>query len=182
MADRDEEEALQSVSASSQAVKGELLAVSSKLKRLRSLYIDEDIEQEEYLMDKEELLSRKKTLEGKLAELKEGRIAWLEPLRGWIKDASNVDEIAVSSSLLDKKSLSQKIFGSNLSLKNRRIVFSPIKPYAALRAARQNFGKKPISSICVPKGGFEPPSPCGRYHLKVVRLPVPPPGQYSKVL
>ncbi|MCL4540591.1 MAG: recombinase family protein [Bacteroidetes bacterium] len=156
MADKDEEKALRSVAASSQAIKEELLAVSSKLKRLRSLYIDEDIEQEEYLADKEELLSRKKTLEGKLADLKQGHIGWLEPLRGWIKDASNVDEIAVSSSLLDKKSLSQKIFGSNLSLKNRRIVFSPIKPYAELRSARENFSKNPASFDCVRREGFEP--------------------------
>src|SRR3989344_8355590 len=29
----------------------------------------------------------------------------------------------------------------------------------------------------VPRGRFELPCPCGRYHLKVVRLPVSPPGQ-----
>ena len=29
----------------------------------------------------------------------------------------------------------------------------------------------------VPREGFEPSIPCGRYHLKVVRMPVPPPGQ-----
>ncbi|MCL4405355.1 recombinase family protein [Patescibacteria group bacterium] len=156
MADRDEEEALQSVAASSQAVKAELMAVSQKLKRLRSLYIDEDISQEEYLADKEELLSRKKTLEGKLADLKGGRIGWLEPLRGWIKDASNVDEIAVSPSLQDKKSSAQKIFGSNLSLKNRRIEFNPIKPYAALRAAREKIGQIDESLIFVRREGFEP--------------------------
>ena len=27
--------------------------------------------------------------------------------------------------------------------------------------------------------GFEPPSPCGRYHLKVVRLPISPPARVS---
>ena len=30
--------------------------------------------------------------------------------------------------------------------------------------------------------GFEPPSPYGRYHLKVVRLPVSPPAQCIKIL
>ncbi len=29
----------------------------------------------------------------------------------------------------------------------------------------------------VPKTGFEPAHPFGRYHLKVVRLPISPPGQ-----
>src|SRR6516225_7323911 len=28
----------------------------------------------------------------------------------------------------------------------------------------------------MPRRGFEPPCPCGRYHLKVVRLPISPPG------
>lgn len=32
----------------------------------------------------------------------------------------------------------------------------------------------------VPKRGLEPPSPCEDYHLKVARLPVPPPGHISK--
>ena len=29
----------------------------------------------------------------------------------------------------------------------------------------------------VPETGFEPAHPFGRYHLKVVRLPISPPGQ-----
>jgi hypothetical protein len=42
--------------------------------------------------------------------------------------------------------------------------------------------KKIQPTICrlyffVPGRGLEPPSPCGRYHLKVVRLPISPPGQ-----
>src|SRR4051812_33990380 len=28
----------------------------------------------------------------------------------------------------------------------------------------------------MPRRGLEPPCPCGRYHLKVVRLPISPPG------
>ena len=30
----------------------------------------------------------------------------------------------------------------------------------------------------VPKTGFEPAHPFGRYHLKVVRLPISPPGHF----
>ena len=32
----------------------------------------------------------------------------------------------------------------------------------------------------VPETGFEPAHPFGRYHLKVVRLPISPPGQGGK--
>jgi hypothetical protein len=34
--------------------------------------------------------------------------------------------------------------------------------------------------VFVPKTGFEPAHPFGRYHLKVVRLPISPPGQEKK--
>ena len=38
--------------------------------------------------------------------------------------------------------------------------------------------RKLADCFLVPRRGFEPPSPCERYHLKVVRLPVSPPGHY----
>ncbi len=48
-------------------------------------------------------------------------------------------ENAISSSLLDKKSSAVKISGSNLFLKDKKIQFVPIKPYASLREAREKF-------------------------------------------
>ena len=33
------------------------------------------------------------------------------------------------------------------------------------------------SEVSVPETGFEPAHPFGRYHLKVVRLPISPPGR-----
>ena len=52
-----------------------------------------------------------------IEKFQKGEISRLEPLRGWIKDAQNVGETAVSPSLYDKKSSAQKIFGSKLFLK-----------------------------------------------------------------
>ena len=64
---------------------------------------------------------------------------WLEPMREWIEDASILDETAEDTSLPAKKSALQKIFGSNLYLKNEK-VFGTAKPqYAALAASRENF-------------------------------------------
>ena len=40
-----------------------------------------------------------------------------------------------------------------------------------------NISQNVALSLTVPRRGLEPPSPCGRYHLKVVRLPISPPGQ-----
>ena len=74
-----------------------------------------------------------------IADLRRGSVAWLEPLRGWIKDSVIVGESVLSPSLYDKKSSALKISGSNPLLKNRRIEFNPIPPSDALRASRKNF-------------------------------------------
>jgi hypothetical protein len=50
-------------------------------------------------------------------------------------------ETAVPPSLVEKKSSARKIFGSNLVLKDRRIVVAPILPTNALRAFK-NFSKR----------------------------------------
>ena len=156
MADADEANAMQSSIAASQAVRNEITATTQKLQRLHRLYLDEDIERETYLAEKEDLLSRRKSLEGKLAGLGNGYLAWLEPLRGWIKDASLLGETSVSSSLPHQKSSAQKIFGSNILLKNRRIEFTPTPPYASLREARLNFLEKDLVSCMVLGEGVEP--------------------------
>ena len=122
----------------------EIAAIADKLQRLHRLYLDEDIERDVYRAEKADLLSRKKSLEEKMADLNKGAISWLEPLRGWIKDAENLRETVVSPSLPPKKSSAQKIFGSNLFLNNRLLVSTPTKPYASLREAGANFGENEL--------------------------------------
>jgi hypothetical protein len=48
-----------------------------------------------------------------------------------------------------KKSSLLKIFGSNLSLKNRILVSTPTPPYASLREARQNFSETDLNNSLV---------------------------------
>ena len=139
MADKDEQEATDLSSNASQTMKEEIAAIEAKIQRLLTAYLDQDIEREAYLKEKLELLSRKKSLEEKIADLSRGAIAWLEPMREWIKDSVIVGESALSPSLYDKKSSALRISGSHPLLKNRRIEFSPIPPSDALRASRKNF-------------------------------------------
>ena len=141
MADVDEKDTAQSTLAASQAMQGEIEAIEAKVQRLLTAYLDQDVDRESYLREKADLLSRKKTLDEKITDLKRGAVAWLEPMREWIKDMENAGESAVSPSLSRKKSSAQKIFGSNLFLKNRRIEFTPTAPSVALRATRKNFSK-----------------------------------------
>ena len=57
--------------------------------------------------------------------------------------------------ILKKISL-QKIFGSNLTLKNRETVGNGLNPWAELRSTRQNPAKKPFILIAEPLDGIEP--------------------------
>jgi hypothetical protein len=49
----------------------------------------------------------------------------------------------------------RKIFGSNLFLKDKKIKFVPIKPYAELRSALKKFLKNEVSFSVVRSEGFE---------------------------
>lgn len=147
MADEDEKDAAQSVTTASHPMQEEKTTIEAKLQRLLTAYLDQDIERESYLSEKASLLSRKKSLDEKIADLKKGSAAWLEPMREWIKDSVLVGESALSPSLFDKKSSALRISGSNPLLKNRRVVFTPITPSDALRASRLKFSETDSVSI-----------------------------------
>ena len=92
-----------------------------------------------------------------LAEhLQRGGSPWLEPMREWIKDASTLDEIAKGDDLPSKKSSLQKIFGSNLILRNKKVEESPVKQWATLCVAQKNFSKTDLSFLLAPGAGIEP--------------------------
>ena len=178
LADADEADAVQSASATSQAVREEIGVIFGKLQRLNRLYIDEDIERDTYLSEKAGLLSRKKSLEEKQTALAAGRLSWLEPLREWIKTAKTLDNLDETTPLPVQKSLALKITGSNPSLKNRRVELNPIFPYSALLAARKNIfldKEKPSglreSSSTVPRARVELATPASSGLRSTAELP-----------
>lgn len=61
--------------------------------------------------------------------------------------AQTLNKIALAPDLIDKKSAAMKIAGSNLFLENRKIRIVPVKPYAALCAARENLDNSDLSQI-----------------------------------
>jgi site-specific DNA recombinase len=158
MADKDEREAVQSTATASQATREEITAIEKKFRLLLEARLEEDIDRDTYREQKAELLSRKKSLEEKIAGLSKGHVAWLEPLRDWIKDAENLGETALTPTLSLKKSLARKFFGSNLSLLGRKILITPTTLSDALRASRLNFSQKTLCTSLVPSVGIEPTS------------------------
>ena len=121
--------------------------ISKNLARLTDVYVAQDIEREDYLKRRRSLMSDKKSVEEKIGRLLRTPSAWIEPTREWIKDALILDEIAKTNDLPSKKISLQKIFGSNLTLKNREAVGNGLNPWAELRSARQNPAKKPFILI-----------------------------------
>ncbi len=156
MADKDEREAGQSTAVLVQEIKLEIQAISQKLQRLLDAYLDQDIEREIYRSEKAELLSRKKSLEEKIGNLEQGAIAWVEPLRDWIKDAQMLNEMTGTTPLPLKKSFVQKIFGLNLTLHAREARGVAEIQWASIAEAHQKISKTDVCLILEPREGFEP--------------------------
>jgi len=156
MSEADKEKSAQSVSAFVQETQEKIRTIQNKLQRLLDGYLEQDIEREIYREKKQKLLLEKKSLEEKMARIEQKQNDWLEPMKEWIKVASNLVKIARDSNLLEKKVAAKEIFGSNLRLASRALRGEPVFPYlSALRAANL-LGQKSESLILVGGRGFEP--------------------------
>ena len=119
MAENDAREAEKSAAAEISALRADMAELDSKISRLTNLFVEQDIERDEYLERKRELMSRKRSTQENILRLQGNATAWLEPMRKWLYEAQTLDEIAKSEDLPLKKSSLQKIFGSNLTLHAR---------------------------------------------------------------
>ena len=146
-------------------------SLSKRLERLLNGYLEQDIEQEIYRVEKAKLLSEKKSLEEEIFNFSHKQNNWLEPMKEWIKDAQNLNGIARDTDLFAKKVKAKEIFGSNLLLQNKTVrpaeggatrnsLNSLAKTgetvWALLRNAHSLFLSKPFSSFKVGRAGFEP--------------------------
>ncbi len=113
----------------------ELRTINEKLQRLLDSYLEQDIEREDYLVKKSELLALKKKLEEQVLKFQQTQNAWLEPMKEWIIEAASAANIARGNNLGEKKVLALKIFGSNLILSDKKVCSEALNPWAALRAA-----------------------------------------------
>ena len=152
----DEKEAELSSKAIIDDLRNKVSDLSEKIQRLLDIYLAQDIDRETYLKERSKLFSEKKSFEEKMHKLEVDATSWLEPMQTWLNSVKNLDEIAKMNDLSSKKSHLQKIFGSNLFLHDKKIQENPSLPYAALRAALQNFSPFQTSHIRAPRVGFEP--------------------------
>ena len=156
MAERDAADATQSAAASVQAMRSKIADLDGKIARLTDLFVEQDIERDEYLSRKRELMSQKKSMQENILRLERNAAAWLEPMRAWLKDASLLDEAAKSKDLPSKKLTLQKVFGSNLPLHAREARGVPQNQWFSLAAAKENHSESNLVSCLVPGVGLEP--------------------------
>ena len=146
---KDEQKAEQESVKIVQDLRNKLSTNSERIQRLLDVYLAQDIDRETYLKERSKLFSLKKSFEEKIMNLEKNAKVWLEPMQEWLNVVSGLAETAQSNDLSSKKSSLQKIFGSNLTLSNRRILECPCPPYAALCAARQKSSENETSLIVV---------------------------------
>jgi len=149
MAEKDKVVSAQSVSAFVLESQNTIRAINEKLQRLLDGYLEQDIEREIYREKKQKLLLEKKSLEEKIVRIEQKQNDWLEPMKEWIKVASNLVKIARDSNLLQKKVAAKEIFGSNLRLASRAVRGEPVFPFSAALRAAESVGKIPESLILV---------------------------------
>ena len=165
--EKDKVESAQSVSAFVEKNEKMITDITAKLQRLLDGYLDQDIDKEVYRAEKSKLLSEKKSLEEEISRNQQKQKHWLEPMEKWIKDAGNMEKIALDSNLFEKKVAAKEIFGSNLLLQNKSVRASAPNfenslansgetAWACLRHAHSFVNSKPESFIREPPLGFEP--------------------------
>ena len=166
--EKDKTESAQSVSAFVKENENRLKDIMVKLQRLLDGYLDQDVEKEVYREEKAKLLSEKKSLEEQIVNAEQKQKQWLEPMAEWIKEAQNMEKIALDYNFSAKKVAAKKVFGSNLLLQNKIVRFSAPtflnslaksseNAWAALCAAHSAVPSEPESRI------KEPPPRLGYY-------------------
>jgi hypothetical protein len=150
MTEQDEKEISQTTGASLQAMRAKITELESKIARITDLFVEQDIDRDEYLERKRDLMSQKKSAQENILRLERDAGHWLEPMRNWIKEAETLDKIAESEDLLSKKSSLQKIFGSNLTLCAREARGTPQNHWLSLTRTKESQSEKNLVSTLVP--------------------------------
>jgi hypothetical protein len=181
MAETNKEKSAQSVSAFFLESQNQIRAINQKIQRLLDGYLEQDIEREIYHEQKTKLLLAEKSLDEKMARIEQKQNDWLEPMKEWIKVASNLVKTAKDNNLLQKKLAAKEIFGSNLlRLASRAVRGEPVFPFSAALRAAESIGKITESLIVVGMEGVEPSCLKKQWFLRPPCIPIPAHPQKSK--
>ena len=166
--DKDERAEQEQTGKTGAMLQAKIAQLSDKQNILLDSYLNQDIDRDIFTAKKAEIMSKKKTLEEKLEQTLRGQNAWVEPMRNWLDKAVSICKIAESGNLIAKKSVLAEIFGSNLFLRNKKVVINddkflspPLKnQWTALRAALAAPASRRGISFLEGPVGLEPTTPC----------------------
>lgn len=130
----EEKDVAQSCHSNASEKQAEIKTINDKLQRLLDSYLEQDIERDIYLTKKADLLALKKKLEEQILSFQQTQNAWLEPMKNWIVEAANAANTARGEDMEAKKVLALKIFGSNLTLIDKKVCSKALNQWSALRA------------------------------------------------
>ncbi len=176
MLTEDEKKAEQSSAVFIADAQSKVHGLQSKLQRLLDSYLDQDIDQDTYRAKQAELMSEKKSLEEQIGKLTLAGAAWVEPMRQWLKQATDLSKIAKNAEPVAIKQAFLQMDGLNLSLENKKAWLLPrpktLSSQESIwvqlqktkeKAARldDNFKK---SFFLAEREGFEPSVPIARHN------------------
>lgn len=170
MLNEDEKKANQTSGLFVAGAQTRLASLQVKLQRLLDGYLDQDIEQTVYHTKQAELMSEKKSLEEQVSKLTLASAAWVEPMRQWLKQASDLNTIAESGEHSGIKSAFLEMDGLNLFLKTKKAqptaaptAFPPKNIWLLLRKAKEKAAlsgdNSDFSPFLVRQKGLEPSRP-----------------------
>ncbi len=107
--------------------------IGIKQQKLLDSYIEELIDREEFAGQKRKLLTEKKRVQEQISRCERERYPWLEPFKEWIETASSLGKIAETGSRHEKKVLAQKVFGSNLALRDKQAHGKAVERWSLLQ-------------------------------------------------
>src|SRR3989344_4031967 len=151
--------------------------LEKKLDKLLESYLEEIIDTESYQKKKNELLQTKKVLQEKIEEIKTKGSSWLEPMREFIKEASEAAKIArAKNNGKDIATFAKKV-GSNYFLNDKRLEFLPVAPFNLLAAPAPAASQSAVSLQMCPREDLNLYLVKRDSVLNAARLPIPPRGQ-----
>ena len=107
-----------------EVLREKLDAIDAKLKRLFDVYLEGDIERDDYKDRQGELMSEKKSLEGKIERVLTNAGYWIEPMQKWLETAVSICSIDEKTEHSEIARALRKIEGLNLKMKNKKVIAS----------------------------------------------------------
>ena len=148
--DEEERQVNKDIDLLTQPIKQKLEDLKPKQDRIFNAFVDGIISQEIYLTKKNELVSKKRTLEEKLTNLITNPNSWIEPFRQRILLSHSANKIFKPDTKPEEKRAFLKKTGLNLFLQERKLGYIQQNPWSALRCLL-------TSRNWVPRRGIEPP-------------------------